>query len=87
MTAYRQEALRCAAAMLPGPRRPRDLRPDAPRAAAILHRDVYGWFVRVSRGIYALRPAGQAAAEAWQAREEADSTAPMPPGTATGPGQ
>ena len=61
MTAYRQEALRCAARLQAGPARPRDLRPDAPRAASILHRNVYGWFERVSRGVYALSEAGRTA--------------------------
>ena len=32
MTAYRQEALACAAALSDGPQRPRDLKPAAPRA-------------------------------------------------------
>jgi hypothetical protein len=65
MTAYRQEALRCASHLQPGPLRPRDLRPDAPRAAAILHRNVYGWFARVSRGLYALTADGEAALIRW----------------------
>lgn len=65
MTAYRQEALACAAALADGPRRPRDLRPIAPRAAAILADDVYGWFERVERGVYALREAGRAALARW----------------------
>ncbi len=67
MTAYRQQALDCAAALAAGPRRPRDLRPGAPEAAAILARNVYGWFERVSRGVYALTPAGQAALGEWLA--------------------
>lgn len=61
MTAYRQEALHCATRLQHGPLRPRDLRPDAPRAAAILHRNVYGWFERVSRGLYGLTAPGLAA--------------------------
>lgn len=61
MTAYRQEALHCATRLQHGPLRPRDLRPDAPRAAAILHRNVYGWFERLSRGLYGLTAAGLAA--------------------------
>ncbi|MGI4798760.1 MAG: DUF2161 family putative PD-(D/E)XK-type phosphodiesterase [Janthinobacterium lividum] len=65
MTAYRQEALRCAARLQPGPLRPRDLRADAPRAAAILHRNVYGWFARVTRGVYALTANGEAALRHW----------------------
>ena len=67
VTAYRQEALACAAALADGPRRPRDLAAGMPRAGSILLRDVYGWFVRVERGIYGLSPAGQAALERWGA--------------------
>lgn len=61
MTAYRQEALRCAALLAAnGPMRPSALRAaaDAPRAANILRDDYYGWFERVERGVYALTPAG-----------------------------
>jgi hypothetical protein len=64
MTAYRQAALRCAAMLAArGPMRPAALRDAAevPKAAAILTRDVYGWFERVARGLYALTPAGHAA--------------------------
>jgi hypothetical protein len=57
-TAYRQEALRCAAALADGPRRPRDLRPDLPNAYKILRRNVYGWFFCIERGVYALRLSG-----------------------------
>ena len=67
VTAYRQEALACAAALAAGPRRPRDLAPGMPRAGSILLRDVYGWFARVERGVYALSPAGRAALEHWDA--------------------
>ena len=65
MTAYRQEALLCASRLYAGPLRPRDLRPDAPRAAAILRRNVYGWFERVRRGTYALTPVGHEALRRW----------------------
>jgi hypothetical protein len=68
MTAYRQQALAIATAMLEAPRRPRDLRPDAPDAATILARNVYGWFARESRGIYALTDAGRSEASAWLAQ-------------------
>jgi hypothetical protein len=44
MTAYRQRALACAAALAQGPRRPRDLKADIPDAPRILHGNVYGWF-------------------------------------------
>ncbi len=71
MTAYRQEALLCAHRMCDGPQRPRDLRAEAPRAAAILYRNVYGWFERVERGRYALTPAGREALRRWPALDAA----------------
>jgi len=66
MTAYRQQALAVAAALEPGPRRPRQLRPQAPDAATILLRNVYGWFERVERGVYGLTEAGRAALVRWE---------------------
>jgi hypothetical protein len=65
MTAYRQQALACAAALAEGPKRPRDLRPGAPKAASILRRNVYGWFLRAERGVYDLTEAGRQALERW----------------------
>jgi hypothetical protein len=65
MTAYRQEALACATMLAAGAKRPRDLAAVAPRAASILRRNVYGWFVRTERGIYALSEAGQTALQRW----------------------
>lgn len=65
MTAYRQQALACAAAMRDGPRRVRELRADMPDAQKILRRNVYGWFTRVARGLYALAPAGEEALLRW----------------------
>jgi hypothetical protein len=65
MTAYRQRALACAAALRDGPRRPRDLREVAPDAAAILLRNVYVWFEREARGVYRLSPAGVSALRHW----------------------
>ena len=67
MTAYRQQALACAAVLGRGPARPRDLKAAAPDAPKILQNNVYGWFVRVERGIYALTPAGEAALVTWKA--------------------
>ncbi len=65
MTAYRQQALACAAAMLAGPRRPRDIKAAMPDAPKILLRNVYGWFVRVERGLYDLTALGRAALMRW----------------------
>ncbi|MBX9590874.1 MAG: hypothetical protein K2X43_16310 [Hyphomonadaceae bacterium] len=67
MTAYRQQALTCASALSHTPARPRDLRGDAPDAAKILQRNVYGWFVRIERGLYGLTDAGTAALVRWKA--------------------
>ena len=61
MTAYRQQALICAEALLEGPLRPRDMRPAAPDSGKILLGNVYGWFERVSNGVYQLTDAGRAA--------------------------
>jgi hypothetical protein len=66
MTAYRQQALACAAALSRAPARPRDLKKDVPDAAKILPRNVYGWFVRVERGLYALSDSGRAALALWK---------------------
>ena len=74
MTAYRQQALACAAAMSAGPRRVRDLRADCPDAGKILLHNVYGWFDRAERGVYALTEAGRAALKRWPQ--------PTPPTTA-----
>ena len=65
MTAYRQQALACATAMLAGPQRPRDIKAAAPDAPKILLRNVYGWFVRVERGLYGLTDLGRAALIRW----------------------
>jgi hypothetical protein len=65
MTAYRQQALACAAAMASSPQRPRDLKPAFPDAQKILHRNVYGWFERSGRGVYALTDTGRSALASW----------------------
>ena len=62
MTAYRQQALRCAGLLSSnGPMKLSALKAaaDAPNAAAILQQDVYGWFERVERGIYTVTPKGR----------------------------
>jgi hypothetical protein len=64
MTAYRQDALRIAAMIgRSGPSKVADLRNQTRvgRTAGILQNDVYGWFQRESRGVYALSPKGYAA--------------------------
>ena len=61
MTAYRQDCIVCANALLSGPQSPKQLKALVARAPAILRRNVYGWFVRESRGIYGLTSLGRAA--------------------------
>jgi hypothetical protein len=65
MTAYRQQALACASVLAQGSQRVRDLRQCVPDAPKILQGNVYGWFVREERGIYALTEAGRIALERW----------------------
>jgi hypothetical protein len=67
MTAYRQQALACASVLAQGAQRVRDLRQSVPDAPKILQGNVYGWFVREERGIYALTKAGRVALERWPA--------------------
>jgi hypothetical protein len=76
MTAYRQQALACAAALVSGPKRPRDLKPQIADAPKILLRNVYGWFVNAERGVYELTNAGKAALKRWP--EYAPSTLAVP---------
>lgn len=88
MTAYREEALRCARLLAEAgaPLRPAQLRDAAgvPKAAAMLRRNVYGWFENTARGFYALTPAGAAALAlhadviAAQAVSPPGSSAPRP---------
>ena len=65
MTAYRQEALRCATQLEAGPATLRAIRAacDLPHAGRILQSNVYGWFERVERGVYVLSPRGRRALE------------------------
>ena len=64
VTAYRQDALRCARALAAnGPMRLAQLRAatGVADAAPILQRDVYGWFTRLRRGIYTISDRGREA--------------------------
>jgi hypothetical protein len=65
MTAYRQQALACAASLSQGPRRTTEIKAAIPDAPKILLRNVYGWFLRVERGTYALTAQGTAALARW----------------------
>jgi hypothetical protein len=61
VTAYRQAALGCAAHLMGhGPTKASEVAKatDVGQAAAIMRRDVYGWFQRVERGVYVLTPKG-----------------------------
>ena len=66
VTAYRQDALRCAAHLgANGPTKASQVKAatGVDRAATLMRNDVYGWFERVERGIYALSPKGEQARE------------------------
>ncbi len=66
ITAYRQDALRCARYLLDhGPTKAYVIHQatGVVRARRILYSDHYGWFERVDRGIYRLTPAGEQALE------------------------
>jgi hypothetical protein len=65
MTAYRQQALLCASALQDGLMRPRDMKSLVPNAGRILLDNVYGWFERKDKGIYALTPVGEDALLRW----------------------
>jgi len=65
MTAYRQQALGCAAALMSGALRMRDIRAGVPEAGKILQSNVYGWFERLDRGVYGLTDAGREALLRW----------------------
>jgi len=64
MTAYRQEANRCAALLAAGPMSLRTMRAadDVPNAGRIVRDNVYGWFERIDRGVYGLTVRGHEAA-------------------------
>lgn len=63
MTAYRQDALRCARALAGGPLKAALVAKAAgvDRAARLMRDDHYGWFETPARGVFSLTPAGLAA--------------------------
>ncbi|PLS21871.1 DUF2161 domain-containing phosphodiesterase [Neptunicoccus cionae] len=68
ITAYRQDALRLALHLsVAGTVKPAVARKElgVVKAAAILQSDHYGWFERVERGVYSLRPNGVEALETY----------------------
>jgi hypothetical protein len=69
MTAYRQRALAIAQFLQEhGPTKASHISQTLrePKARDILYRNVYGWFDRVSRGVYELSPRGQQEISLWQ---------------------
>lgn len=68
MTAYRQQALLCAAMLEKGPCRTSQVKAAVPDGPKILLHNVYGWFDRVDRGIYRLTSDGVAALARWPQR-------------------
>ncbi|MFB9278971.1 DUF2161 domain-containing phosphodiesterase [Cohnella cellulosilytica] len=64
VTAYRERAIQCALALIcHGPSAPRQIRDwtNCPNAGAMLRENYYGWFRRISKGVYELTPTGEAA--------------------------
>ena len=62
LTAYREQAIFIACALDKlGPQKPMVLRTlgTAVNTQAILHRNVYGWFERLDRGLYGLKASGK----------------------------
>src|SRR5262249_53558471 len=79
-----QQALACAAVLARSPARPRDLKVSLPDAPKILARNVYGWFLRPARGVYALSEGGRAALTRWKALLPADASDTIEPAGAAG---
>lgn len=67
LTAYRQDALRCAGALAAGPLKVSVIRDrtGVERAGPILRDNHYGWFTRVQPGHYDLTPDGHAGLARW----------------------
>lgn len=63
MTAYRQDAIRCAMHLQAGPCKAAHVAKavGVARAGDQMRDDHYGWFERIERGVYQLTPKGQAA--------------------------
>jgi hypothetical protein len=73
ITAYRESATLIAVALRRfGPMKPRDLRTlgTGPKTLSILSTNVYGWFSRQDRGIYALAEKGRVELANWQTLAE-----------------
>ena len=69
VTAYRENAIAVACCLEQrGPLAPKALRAlgTGPKTLSILSANFYGWFERVARGVYALKPAGNAGLARYQ---------------------
>jgi len=80
MTAYRQRALLCAYELRKGPLKVAEIRDGAEVADAsgIVHRNFYGWFDRVDRGVYTLSPKGLEGLEEYADMIELLTSEPRP---------
>jgi hypothetical protein len=80
MTAYRQNALRCAALLAEhGPTKGADVAKGTgfTKATTLMRRDVYGWFEPAgTRGVYQISPKGRDALETWADMVSALATPP-----------
>ena len=73
MTAYRQRALEIAWFLdKHGPKKASHIAQSLqePKVRDILYRDVYGWFERVSLGVYAISPRGKKEIPLWEVETE-----------------
>ncbi|MEM1298454.1 MAG: DUF2161 domain-containing phosphodiesterase [Pseudomonadota bacterium] len=84
VTAYRQDALRCAVYLQEhGSTKGSEIAKatDVERATRLMRDDHYGWFERVEKGVYALTPAGVTGLETF-----ADALAMLAPSDESGDG-
>jgi hypothetical protein len=79
MTAYREDALACARVLAAGAMKAAAVRDASvtPKASAILHANVYGWFEKIARGTYQITPAGRTALELYADVVAARLTRPL----------
>ncbi len=85
MTAYRQKALRISQYLgQHGPTKAAHIAAQIgePKTLDILYRNVYGWFDRLSRGIYGLSPRGEQESKLWL---DPSPASPAPEGGRSGP--
>jgi len=69
VTAYRENAIQIAACLdILGPLSPRQLRAlgTGSKTLSVLYRNVYGWFERIDRAVYNLRPQGRGELKEYQ---------------------